>query len=161
MRLALFAAAIVTAFAHGAPQAAPFSEPAVRQAMQRTETLMRESGISVPGYSHSLPPQTESVAASHIYLQGNDGAFVAGRIYLNADAIEACRDLTLLHELVHDATVKYRLFQSVPNHAVRNVIEALADRIAGAAALDPYRPGCLPKRRFEYSTAELAGLAAP
>ena len=141
--------------------AEPLAEQTVRQAMAQAETLMLEQGINVKGYAQTTPPVTERVTPSHIYLQGNDGAFVDGRIYLNASAIADCQSLNLLHEIVHDATVKFRLFQRTPNHAVRALIEALADRIASAAALDPYRPGCLPRRRFEFSTAELASLAGP
>jgi len=139
----------------------PLAEPTIRQAMHQAETLMLERGIDVKGYAQTAAPVTERVPPSHLYLQGNDGSFVDGRIYLNASAISGCQSLNLLHEIVHDATVKFRLFKRVSNGAVRGLIEALADQIAGAAALDPYRPGCLPRRRFEISTAELASLAGP
>ncbi len=141
--------------------AEPLAEQAVRQAMAQAETLMLEQGINVSGYAQTIPPLTERVAPSHLYLQGNDGAFVDGRIYLNASAITGCQSLNLLHEIVHDATVKFRLFKRAPNHEVRALIEALADQFASAAAQDPYRPGCLPRRHFEISTTELASLAGP
>jgi hypothetical protein len=159
MRPASFikAAATACAMLTATATAAPLD---VQQAMRQAERLMIAHGIPVEGYAQTAPPPAERVAPSHIYLQGNDGAYAAGRIYLSTAAIEDCQGLILLHELVHDATVKFRLFQSASNHEVRALIEALADRISAEAAQDPYRPGCLPRRRFEFSVAELAVLAA-
>ncbi len=160
-RLFRMAATVFFVLTVRAAGAAPLTGQAVRQAMALAESLMLERGFSVSGYGQTTPPLADHVEPSHIYLQGNDGAFVDGRIYLNTDAIEACHSLILLHELVHDATVKFRLFRGVPNQSVHEAIEALADQITSAAAQEPYRPRCLPKRRFEFSTAELASLAAP
>ena len=140
-------------------QAEPVPEPVVREAMIRVEALLLQHGISVQGYSQTGAPVVETVPGTHMYLQGQDGAFVAGRIYISADAISACRSLTLVHEIVHDASMKYRLFAGVPDHNVRDMFEALADTITEAAATDPWRPGCLPHRKSGISRSELASLA--
>ena len=163
MRLARQLVALVgfglAATATVAASAAALDDSQVRAVMRRAETLLRESGIDVPGYAEGAPPQVMVVPATHVFLQGNDGAWVAGRIYLNEAAVEACRDLTLLHEIVHDATVRHRLFRSVSNSEIRDMIEALADEITHAAAQSPWRPRCLPTREFSVPTAELASLA--
>jgi hypothetical protein len=127
--------------------------------MIRVEALLQNEGVSVAGYAGSDMPAVEFVNASHPYLQGRDGGYIAGHVYVNEGAITACLDLIVLHELVHDATVKYRLFASVPNDQLKDTIEALADAATGAAAQEPYRPGCLPHRRFAVSRTELAALA--
>ena len=133
----------------------------VQISMARVEILLADLGIDVPGYAQSDIPAAELAPPSHPYLQGNDGGFAGGQIYINNEAIAGCRDLTLVHELVHDASVKYRLFPAVPNDLVRDMFEALADAVTAIAAEDPYLPGCLPDRRFRTSPAELAGLGAP
>jgi len=133
----------------------------VQISMARVEILLADLGIDVPGYAQSDIPAAELASPSHPYLQGNDGGFAGGQIYINDEAIAGCRDLTLIHELVHDASVKYRLFPAVPNDLVRDMFEALADAVTAIAAEDPYLPGCLPDRRFRASPAELAGLGAP
>jgi hypothetical protein len=133
----------------------------VRASMARVETLLADLHIDVAGYAQSDTPAAELAPPSHPYLQGNDGGFADGRIYINDEAIAGCRDLTLVHELVHDASVKYRLFPTVPNESVRDVFEALADAVTAIAAEDPYLPGCLPDRRFRTAPSELAGLAGP
>jgi hypothetical protein len=127
--------------------------------MARVEALMRGQGIDVAGYAASPPPQLEFVSASHPYLQGNDGGYAGGIVYVSDARIEACTDLILVHELVHDATVKHRLFASVPVGELKDAIEALADAVTEAASQSPYRPGCLPHRRFAWETQELAKLA--
>ena len=127
--------------------------------MTRVEALLRDEGVNVAGYAQSALPAVEFVNASHPYLQGKDGGYVAGHVYINEDAIEACVALIVLHELVHDATVKHRLFASVPNGEIKATIEALADAITEAAAEEPYRPGCLAHRDFALSQTELASLA--
>lgn len=131
----------------------------VRHAMARVEALLRQVGIDVSGYAASAPPTVERSPANHPYLQGNDGGYVPGRIYISEDAIEDCLDLTLIHELVHDASTKFRLFAAAPNDRVRDLFEALADAVTSAAAEDPYRPGCLPSRRFDISSLDLPSLA--
>jgi hypothetical protein len=131
----------------------------VTLAMARVEALLRQVGIDVIGYAASAPPAVERSPANHPYLQGNDGGYVPGRIYISEDAIEACLDLTLIHELVHDASMKFRLFSAAPNDRIRDLFEALADAVTSAAAEDPYRPGCLPNRRFEVSSLDLPVLA--
>ncbi|MBP6014999.1 MAG: hypothetical protein KBA31_22455 [Alphaproteobacteria bacterium] len=143
----------------GSAVAEPPTEIEIRVAMLRVEKIMDELGVEVAGYATGAAPETEVATADHPYLQGNDGAYIAGRIYINEAALEACTDLTLIHELVHDATVKRRLFASVPNEKVREMVEALADAVTEKAAAEPYRPGCLPKRHFAVSTVELAALA--
>ena len=162
MRLAIMLAAFASlGFAAMADvvTASTLDEGQVRAVMLRAQTLLRESGIDVPGYAEGTSPQVMVVPATHVFLQGNDGAWIAGRIYLNEDAAEACQDLTLLHEIVHDATVRHRLFRSVSNSEIRDMIEALADEITYAAAQSPWRPRCLPTREFSMPTAELASLA--
>ncbi len=143
----------------GSAVAEPPTEVEIRLAMLRVEKILDGLGVDVAGYATGVPPETEWAPAEHPYLQGNDGAYIAGRVYINKDAIEACTDLTLIHELVHDATVKRRLFAGVPNNKVREMVEALADAVTEKAAAEPYRPGCLPKRHFAVSTVELAALA--
>jgi hypothetical protein len=145
----------------GAANEAPPSGGAVQQAMAIVETILARHDIDVRGYAQTAPPQVERVDASHQYLQGNDGGYVDGRIYLNAAVIEDCLQLTLVHELVHDVSVKHRLFAEVPNTRIRQVLEALADAVTAVAAEDPYLPGCLPERRFQVSAADLASLASP
>ena len=140
---------------------APVSTDTVREAMAVVEVLLAKQQVDVRGYAGTAPPSVERVSASHEYLQGNDGGYVDGRVYLNDEAMADCRRLTLIHELVHDATVKHRLFAEVPNAKIRNVLEALADIVTAAAAEDPYLPGCVPKRRILLGAADLASLAAP
>lgn len=131
----------------------------VREAMAKVEHLLARQNIDVRGYAHTEPPIVERVAPSHEYLQGNEGGYVEGRIYLNGETMSECEPLTLIHELVHDATVKHRLFVEVSNANIRDVLEALADVVTAAAAEEPYLPGCLPKRRILVSEADLASLA--
>ena len=162
MRLAILLAVIASfGFSSAVPvaSASALDDSQIRSVMLRAETLLRESGIEVPGYAAGTPPQVMVVPSTHVFLQGNDGAWIAGRIYLNEDAAEACQDLTLLHEIVHDATVRHRLFRSVANSEIRDRIEALADEITHAAAQSPWRPRCLPTREFSVPTSELASLA--
>ena len=158
LRQSLFAL-ILTGLSAGAVVAGPPAEAQTRIAMLRVERILHEMGVDVTGYGEGPVPQTEMAPPDHPYLQGNDGGYAGGRIYLNEDAIEACTDLTLIHELVHDATVKRRLFATVDNAKLRAMIEALADAVTARAAAEPYRPGCLPKRHFQVSTLELAALA--
>jgi hypothetical protein len=162
MRLAIWLAAIAgLGLSSAAPvaSASALDDAQVRTVMLRAETLLRASGIEVQGYAAGASPQVMIVPASHVFLQGNDGAWIAGRIYINEDAAEACQDLTLLHEIVHDATVRHRLFRSVSNSEIRDMIEALADEITHTAAQSPWRPRCLPTHEFSVPTAELASLA--
>lgn len=133
--------------------------PDVADAMARVEALMKRQGIDVAGYAASPPPQLEFVSASHPYLQGNDGGYAGGIVYVSDARIQACTDLILVHELVHDATVKRRLFASVPLGELKDAIEALADAVTEAASQSPYRPGCLPHRRFAWGSEDLAQLA--
>lgn len=140
-------------------QADPLPEHEVRTAMVGVEALLLRQGIDAGGYSGTTPPPVELVAASHPYLQGRDGGYVEGHIYLNGEAIAACTDLTLLHELVHDAAAKRRLFSEVDNLKLRDAFEALADTVTEQAAREPYRPGCVPHRRFGVDTAALAEMA--
>ena len=157
-RQSLFAL-ILSGLSAGAVVAGPPAEAQTRIAMLRVERILNEMGVDVTGYGDSPLPITEMAPPDHPYLQGNDGGYAGGRIYLNEDAIAACTDLTLIHELVHDATVKRRLFATVDNARLRAMVEALADAVTARAAAEPYRPGCLPKRHFEVSTLELAALA--
>ncbi len=155
-----FAAALSSFMALDALKAAePISPEQIRDTMRRVESLLEGEGIAVAGYARSAVPTAAFVTAAHPYLQGHDGGFVDGRIYVSEGAIASCLDLILVHELVHDATIKHRLFAAVPNARVKDAIEALADRITELAAEDPYRPGCLPHRSFAYSGQELAALA--
>ena len=131
----------------------------LRDTMARVEALMKGQGIDVPGYAASQPPTLEFVSASHPYLQGNDGGYASGHVYVRDDAIEGCTELIVIHELVHDATVKHRLFAAVPLEHLKAAIEALADSVTAAAAVEPYRPGCLPTRQFAWNAPELAKLA--
>lgn len=131
----------------------------VRPAMARVEALLTSVGVDVAGYAATEPPAVERSPANHPYLQGNDGGYVPGRIYINEDALEDCLDLTLIHEMVHDASMKFKLFATAPNNRIRDLYEALADAVTFAAAEDPYRPGCLPNRRFEISSLDLPALA--
>jgi len=131
----------------------------LRDAMARVEALMKGQGVDVAGYAASAAPKLEFVNAAHPYLQGNDGGYAGGVVYVSAERIDACTDLILIHELVHDATVKHRLFASVPLGELKGAIEALADAVTAAASQEPYRPGCLPHRRFAWGTEELAKLA--
>lgn len=140
---------------------APLAAGTVREAMLVVESLLARQDISVSGYAWTEPPRVERVPSSHEYLQGNDGGYVDGRIYLNDEVMVDCLHLTLVHELVHDATMKHRLFADVPNARIREVLEAVADVVTAKAAQDPYRPGCLPKRRILLGAADLASLAAP
>jgi hypothetical protein len=133
----------------------------VRLAMTHVETLLVRQGIDVTGYAATQPPQVAIVPPSDPVLRGNDGGYVNGRVYVNAEAAPACGDLVLVHELVHDVTVKHRLFTKVSNAEVRDAVEALADSVTAAAADEPYRPGCLPRRRFGLDAATLAAMAAP
>lgn len=139
--------------------AEPLYEHNVRAAMANVETLLRNRGIDVSGYREGDAPPVELVLASHPYLQGSDGGYVDGRVYLNGEAMATCTDLTLVHELVHDVSIKHRLFASVGNQEIRSTLEALADEVTADAAQEPYRPGCLPHRRFVYDGGELARLA--
>jgi len=162
MRLVIWLAAIASLGISASTShatASALDDSHVRAVMLRAETLLGASGIEVTGYAAGALPQVMVVPATHVFLQGNDGAWIAGRIYLNEDAAEACQDLTLLHEIVHDATVRHRLFRSVSNSEIRDMIEALADEITHAAAQTPWRPRCLPTREFSVPTAELASLA--
>ena len=127
--------------------------------MTQAEELLLRTGVAVVGYSSTDAPRVETVSRSHVMLFGNDGAFVAGHIYLNEDAIRDCQGLNLLHEMVHDATMKFRLFRTVSNAQVREMIEALADQVTAMAAENPYRPRCVTQRHFDISGAELASLA--
>ena len=127
--------------------------------MARVEALLKGQGIDVAGYAQTPPPTLEFVSAAHPYLQGNDGGYAGGHVYVSEARIEACTDLILIHELVHDATVKHRLFASVPLKHLKAAIEALADSVTAAAAETPYRPGCLPHRQFAWEPPELAKLA--
>ena len=162
MRLAMLLLAIASfclSVSSSRAIASALDDSQIRSVMLRAETLLRASGIEIPGYAAGIPPQVMVVPSTHVFLQGNDGAWIAGRIYLNEDAAEACQDLTLLHEIVHDATVRHRLFRSVANSEIRDMIEALADEITHAAAQSPWRPRCLPTREFSVPTSELASLA--
>jgi len=154
---AAFAALLFTFTATARAEEVP--EPVVRAVMDQAEGLLLKAGVNVSGYGHSKAPRVDLVAGSHMLLLGNDGAFLPGRIYLNRDGIEDCQHLNLLHEVVHDATVKYRLFRTVSNGEVRTMMEALADQITEMAAEKPYRPGCVTQRHFGISTAELVSLA--
>jgi hypothetical protein len=156
--LAIFVTACLLASPAKADTAS-LSPGIVREAMAKVEFLLARQNIDVRGYASTEPPAVERVAASHQYLQGNDGGYVDGRIYLNDETMSECEPLTLIHELVHDATVKHRLFADVSNANIRDVLEALADVVTAAAAEEPYLPGCLPKRRILVSEADLASLA--
>lgn len=127
--------------------------------MARVEMILADIGIDVTGYALGEAPAAELAPSTHVYLQGNDGGYVDGRIYVNDEGVEGCRDLTLVHELVHDVTVRHRLFAAVPNAEVRAVIEALADAVTATAAETPYRPGCLPHRALARPKTELVALA--
>ena len=127
--------------------------------MQRVEKLISQFGIDATGYAQTEVPQVEWAPPDHPYLQGNDGAYVDGHIYIDNEAIAECVDLTLLHELVHDATAKGHLFATVANDQVHDMFEALADAITETAAQDPYLPGCLPRRHFAMDRDELVALA--
>lgn len=151
--------AALTAASLASAEAEQLAQSDVQSAMRRVETALTELGVNVPGYGASAPPEAVRAPANHPYLRGNDGGYVAGKIYVSEEAIEDCVELTLVHELVHDATAKYRLFAAVPNERLRDMLEALADRVTEAAAEDPYRPGCLPHRSFEISSLDLASLA--
>jgi hypothetical protein len=140
-------------------QAQPLALGEVKAAMARVEAILLGMGIDAAGYAAGEAPEAELAPAEHLYLQGNDGGYVDGRVYISERSIEACRDLTLVHELVHDTTVKRRLFASVANEDLRAAIEALADAVTMIAAEDPYRPGCLPNRAFAHASAELVKLA--
>lgn len=156
------AALFVIAFASSGPAQAAADdvpEPIVRAVMGQAESLLIQAGVNVSGYAQTKAPRVDLVAGTHALLLGNDGAFMSGRIYLNRDGIYDCQHLSLLHEVVHDATVKYRLFRTVPNGQVRLMMEALADQITETAAEKPYRPGCVTQRHFSISTAELVSLA--
>ncbi len=131
----------------------------LRDAMARVEALMKGQGVDVSGYAQTTPPVLEFVSAAHPYLQGNDGGYAGGHVYVSEARIEACTDLILIHELVHDATVKHRLFAAVPLEHLKSAIEALADSVTAAAAIQPYRPGCLPRRQYAWKAPELAKLA--
>lgn len=131
----------------------------VKAAMITVEATLSSLGVDVSGYAAGEVPPAEFAPSDHPYLQGNDGGYADGRVYINAEGIEACHDLTLIHELVHDATVKHGLFASVPNHRIRAVIEALADAVTAAVAENPYRPGCVPSRPIALSSADLSRLA--
>jgi hypothetical protein len=153
----IFGATMATIAALFCATAAGAQEPIdLAAAMARVEALMKGQGIDVAGYAVSTPPALEFVSPSHPYLQGNEGGYAGGIVYVSDERIEACTDLILIHELVHDATVKHRLFASVPLAQLKNAIEALADAVTSAAAESPYRPGCLPRRHFAWGTAELA-----
>jgi hypothetical protein len=131
----------------------------LRAAMAKVEALLLERGIVVEGYGRTAPPEVSEVDRAHVFLQGNAGAYIDGRIYLSDAQPADCKPVTLIHELVHDATVKYRLFASVPNARVKMMLEALADDVTAAAAQSPYRPGCLPARTHAVPMADLALLA--
>jgi hypothetical protein len=131
----------------------------LRDTMARVEALMKGQGVDVAGYATSAAPALEFVSAAHPYLKGNDGGYAGGVVYVSDERIEACTDLILIHELVHDATVKHRLFASVPLADLKDAIEALADAVTDDAAASPYRPGCVTHRRFAWKGPELAKLA--
>ncbi|MEQ1864030.1 MAG: hypothetical protein ABL996_05195 [Micropepsaceae bacterium] len=156
--LAIFVTACLLALQAEA-ETASVAPGQVREAMAKVEILLARQNIDVRGYAGTEPPIVERVAASHEYLQGNDGGYVDGRIYLNGESMSECEPLTLIHELVHDATVKHRLFADVSNSDIRDVLEALADMVTAAAAEEPYLPGCLPNRHILVSAADLASLA--
>jgi hypothetical protein len=161
-RRAASIAVVLSALALAGPaRAQSLPGDAVRQAMAIVETQLAKHDIDVKGYAATSPPLVERVSPSHDYLRGNDGGYADGRIYLNEELNEDCVQLTLVHELVHDVTIKHRLFADVPNSRIRQVLEALADVVTAAAAEDPYLPGCLPKRQFLVSAADLASLAGP
>lgn len=141
--------------------AAPLEPAQVQATMTRVEAFMTELGIDVSGYAQTREPAVEMVSADHIYLQGNDGAYVDGQIFISEEANADCLALTLVHELAHDATAKYRLFPTVANSELRDAFEYLADAITEVAAQDPYLPGCLPKRHFAFDRAYLVAQAAP
>ena len=156
----VFAAAVLVVAALAAPASAGELPAAdVKAAMLRVEQTLAVLGVDVAGYASGEAPASEFAPADHPYLQGNDAAFADGRVYLNKDAIEDCRELMLIHELVHDVTVKRRLFATVPNARIRDLLEALADAVVEEAAAEPYRPGCITHRSFGVSIAELARLA--
>lgn len=146
-------------FSAAAAAADEFPEPVVRAVMSQAETLLGDSGVSVSGYAATRPPRVAVVSSNHFLLLGNDGAFIPGYIYLNGNTIDDCRGLSLLHEIVHDATMKYRLFRTVSNGDVRAMMEALADHITEMAAEAPYRPACVTQRHFDISGADLVSLA--
>ena len=139
--------------------AAPISPETIRTAMRDVEVRLSARGVEVKGYDASRLPEVEIVPPTHIYLQGNDGGYVDGRIFLSETVNADCMGLALVHELVHDASVKYRLFPHVGNGEIRDMFEALADLVTADAAQDPYRPGCLPDRDFGIAIADLAKLA--
>jgi hypothetical protein len=140
-------------------RAEPIAPGEVKTAMARVEAILAAMNIRVSGYAAGEAPAAELAPAEHLDLQGNDGGYVDGRVYVSEQSIEACRDLTLVHELVHDATVKHRLFASLANAELRPAMEALADAVTARAAEDPYRPGCLPNRALALANTELAKLA--
>ena len=156
----MFGATMAALAAAACAFAAKAEDPVdIAGAMARVEVLMNAHGIDVAGYAASEAPALEFVDASHPYLQGNDGGYAGGVVYVSDERIEACTGLIVIHELVHDATVKHRLFAAVPLERLKDAIEALADAVTEAAAEDPYRPGCLAHRRFAWEPPELAKLA--
>jgi antitoxin (DNA-binding transcriptional repressor) of toxin-antitoxin stability system len=155
------AAVVLALFFACAAIADALSPDEVRAAMADVEGLLERQGVDVAGYATDEPPPAERVRADDPMLRGNDGAYVAGRIYLNADGIEECMDLVLRHELVHDASVRRRLFTKVTNADLRDAFEALADAVTAVAAQEPFRPGCLPHRRFDIDMASLSAMASP
>lgn len=158
-RLLASAAAALFLVSSASAHAASLTDESIRSAMRDVEAHLLRHGIDVKGYDATREPEVEIVPSRHIYLQGNDGGYVDGRIYLSEALIADCRGLALVHELVHDASVKYRLFPQVPNGDIRDMFEALADLVTADAAQEPYRPGCLPNRNFAIESADLAKLA--
>jgi hypothetical protein len=154
-----FVAAVIAVALAAPAQGEQLAATEVKAAMLRVEAALTAIGVDVAGYAAGDVPVAELAHPDHPYLQGNDGGYADGRVYVSTQAIEDCRDLTLVHELVHDATVKHRLFAAVPNARIAETLEALADAVTAVAAEDPYRPGCLPGRAIEISTAELSVLA--
>ncbi|MEQ1754825.1 MAG: hypothetical protein ABL973_11910 [Micropepsaceae bacterium] len=158
-KFACFALGLMALVPMACARADEVPEPVVKAVMAQTEELLLRSGVDVVGYASTQAPRVETVSRSHVMLFGNDGAFVLGHIYLNGDAILDCQKLNLLHEMVHDATLKFRLFRTVSNGDVRTMVEALADQVTEMAAESPYRPGCVTQRHFGISGAELVSLA--
>lgn len=106
--------------------AAEFTTADVRLAMGRVESILLRKGYATQGYARSAPPTVTTLPE---LPDRHWGEFVPGEIKISDAQPEACKPVTLVHELAHDATVKMRLIPVNLKASVRELKEEF-ERIA-------------------------------
>lgn len=119
----------------------------VRAAMERTEAILIEQGYQAHGYARTAAPEVLFVED----LPNRDwGHYQPGAVVLSLAQPADCIEMSLVHELSHDATVKMLLIDpGSPMGAdeVKARYERIAELVENHMADEgKWLPGCLLRR---------------